>query len=214
LGYQSGAAKFKDTLWVDTYDDPDGAIEISDAEALNVVENYRSKYASIKATWRWLQKVWIPLLAGDTIMDPATKKAYVLPLAYSGVQLGVGEITGPTGLKLYYDGLRDEAGQWLFKYGGINNKKLYGGKLLENIIQFLARCAVMSAAVRLKKPLAGYDTRLTHTSHDEIVYLVPDMHVETVRQMVEAEMTRAPEWAAGLPLACEIGIAQNYGDAK
>jgi DNA polymerase I-like protein with 3'-5' exonuclease and polymerase domains len=40
------------------------------------------------------------------------------------------------------------------------------------------------------------------------------MHVETVRQMVEAEMTRAPEWAAGLPLACEIGIAQNYGDAK
>jgi hypothetical protein len=130
------------------------------------------------------------------------------------VTFSKGLVTGPTGLCLYYDNLREEDEQWLFDYGGNTKNKLYGGKLLENIIQFLARLVVMSAAVRLKKPLALYNSRLTHSSHDEIVYIVPNEHVSVAAQMIEQEMTRPPTWAPTLPLACEIGIAVNYGDAK
>jgi hypothetical protein len=31
--------------------------------------------------------------------------------------------------------------------------------------------------------------------------------------MVE-EMNRRPSWMPNLPLACETGVGQNYGDAK
>jgi hypothetical protein len=133
---------------------------------------------------------------------------------YKCLTVSKGVIEGPTGLCLYYDNLREEDGQWVFDYGRFTTKKLYGGKLLENIIQFLARLVVMSAAVRLKKPLEGYNTRLTHSSHDEIVYLSPNDHVGLVVELLQAEMNRPPSWAPELPLACEIGVGPNYADAK
>ena len=211
LGYQSGAAKFKDTLWVDTFGDPDGAVDISDDEAQRVVSTYRAKFFKISGMWRWMQNTWLPLLAGTPVRIGDNPRATAAEWKCVKVRKGV--IEGPTGLCLYYDNLREEDGEWWFDYGG-SRKKLYGGKLLENTIQFLARLVVMSAAVRLKRPLEQYTSRLTHSSHDEIVYIVPNEHVSVVAKMIELEMTRPPEWAKELPLACEIGIAANYGDAK
>src|SRR5262245_36736671 len=69
------------------------------------------------------------------------------------VKIGFEKVTGPNGLCLYYDDLaydRIHSG-WTYSYGGVRYK-LYGGKLLENIIQFLARIATMQAAIRLRKP--------------------------------------------------------------
>ena len=217
LGYQSGPAKFKDTLWVDTFNDPDGAVEITDDDAQEVVSTYRTKYSKISRMWRWLHYTAIPILAGEGAYIQQLKK-HVTALEFGPVKFSKGLVTGPDlgsgqGLCLYYDNLREEDEQWLFDYGG-STEKLYGGKLLENTIQFLARLVVMSAAVRLKKPLELYSSRLTHSSHDEIVYIVPNEHVSVAAKMIEQEMTRPPIWAPTLPLACEIGIAVNYGDAK
>jgi DNA polymerase len=217
LGYQSGALKFKDTLWVDTFSDPDGAVEITDDEAQEVVSTYRSKYRKISRMWRWLHYTAIPILAGEGAYIRSLGKR-VTALEFGPVKFSKGLVEGPDlgsgrGLSLYYDDLREEDGQWMSTFGQ-SKEKLYGGKLLENIIQFLARLVVMSAAVRLKKPLEQYTSRLTHSSHDEIVYIVPNEHVSVVSKMIEQEMTRPPTFAPTLPLACEIGVAVNYGDAK
>lgn len=215
LGYQSGPAKYKDTLWTDTYDDPDGQIEITDYEAKTVVTTYRNRMRKISAKWYWLHNIAIPILAGRDTFVPelnVTVKAGEL-LVFGPIKISKGKIEGPNGLCLYYDNLHEEDGEWWFTYGGIK-KKLYGGKLLENIIQFLARIVVMSCAVRLKKPLEKYSSRLTHTSHDEIVYIVPKQHINTVSEMVLGEMNTPPTWAPTLPLACEVGIGTNYSEAK
>jgi hypothetical protein len=128
-----------------------------------------------------------------------------------------GRIVGPNGLCLYYDNLKFDfegwRGEWTYEYNGYTYK-IYGGKMLENIIQFLARIAVMQAAVRLKKPLAEYATRLTHSSHDEIVYAVPEKHVTEVTALLRQEMKRPPAWAPTLPLDVDIGVGLSYGDAK
>ena len=134
------------------------------------------------------------------------------PFEHGPIRFEHGRVVGPSGLCLYYENLRFD-GEWHFDFGG-GVHKLYGGKFLENIIQFLSRVDTMQGAVRLKKPLDTYSTRMVHSSHDELVYLVPEQHVEPVKALVKLEMTRVPTWAPGLPLAVDIGVGDTYGEAK
>jgi len=120
----------------------------------------------------------------------------------------------PSGLSLYYKNLRQEDGQWLFDFGRVKGKKIFGGKLLENIIQALARIVVMDAAVRLRKPLSMMDVRLAGQVHDELIYVVPEDVANVVKALVLKEMSTAPRWADGLPLSAEAEIGPSYGDAK
>jgi hypothetical protein len=91
-----------------------------------------------------------------------------------------------------------------------NDPHLYGAKLLENITQALARIVIMGAALRLAK--RGY--RFVLQAHDELVFVVPEAEVETAKPIIEEEMIRPPAWMPNLPLATEIGVGRNYGEAK
>ena len=55
---------------------------------------------------------------------------------------------------------------------------------------------------------------MVHSAHDELVYRVPVQHRETAKIWAQTEMNRPPQWAPDLPLDCEFGVAQRYGDAK
>lgn len=49
--------------------------------------------------------------------------------------------------------------------------------------------------------------------HDEIVLLVPEQEADVALDFVVSTMRTAPAWAPGLPVNCEAGYADNYGDA-
>jgi len=68
--------------------------------------------------------------------------------------------------------------------------------------------------VRLKKPLEEFRSRLTHTSHDELVYVVPEQYVDAVKPIIAEEMRRPPKWMPYVPLDTSIGVGDTYGDAK
>lgn len=201
LGYQAWWPRFQASVWLLSYDGINEPVTLTDDEAKDIVVKYRTKMYRIANMWKWLPQRFGSITGADA------------PFEYGPIRFERGRIVGPGGLCLYYHNLRFIDGTWWFDYGGIQHK-LYGGKCLENIVQFLARCAVMQAAVRLKKPLEQYISRLTHSSHDEIIYVVPDRYVDVVKSMVKAEMTVTPAWAPGLPLAADIGVGQSYGDAK
>lgn len=205
LGYQAAWRKFKLTIWLLSYHDEGGPVELSEKEAQRTVAGYRNKYSKISGMWDILPQLFNVLVG----IEP--------PRQFGPLRVEKGRVVGPNGLSLYYDNLKFDfenwKGEWTYRYNG-HTYKLYGGKFLENIIQFLARIAVMQAAVRLKKPLAEYATRLTHSSHDEIVYTVPENHVGPVEALLRQEMKRPPDWAPTLPLDVDIGVGYNYGDAK
>jgi len=123
----------------------------------------------------------------------------------------------PSGLHLHYHGLENKDGQWWFTHGG-KPKYLYGGKLLENIVQALARICVMDTAVRVRRRLAANDafstTRLNLQVHDELVYITPSHLAEELCSLVIEEMRAPPSWAVDIPLDAAGETGPSYGDAK
>ena len=119
----------------------------------------------------------------------------------------------PNGLRLNYFELKGVYGtefgtEWTFLYGG-EPKKLYGGKILENITQALARIHTMDAALRIQRNMP-----LAMQVHDELVYVVPDDLVEWAKELLYKEMTAPPSWAPDLPLDADVGEGDTYGDCK
>jgi len=48
--------------------------------------------------------------------------------------------------------------------------------------------------------------------HDENVCVVPEDKAEQAEKDIVEIMSTAPTWAPDLPVACEAGTADNYGD--
>lgn len=202
LGMQYGVGweKFQKTVKLQSKAQSGQTIDLSDADAMRIVNLYRTTYAAIPATWKLLNSA-IGTLAGNG------GSFSIGPCVFSA-----GEVSLPSGLKLKYHKLRHEDGGWIYEYGG-KIKRLYGGALLENIVQALARIVVMDTATRLRPKLARLDIQLALQVHDELVYVVPDDLTHIVTKLLLDEMRIPPSWAPTLPLDAEADCGPSYGDA-
>jgi DNA polymerase len=130
---------------------------------------------------------------------------------YKCVTFRQGEVVLPSGLSLRYNDLKGQADdkgrvQWVY---GPSSKKLYGGKLTENIVQAVARCVMTDGMLRIQE---RYPCVLT--VHDEVVCLVPEAEAEDAKTWVLAQMVMEPKYMPGIPLDAEADMAHRYGDAK
>lgn len=166
------------------------------------VDTYRETYPEIPKMWRKLDGILRTVWIG--------KQGFV-PEQVGPVIISQGEVMGPTGIAMRYANARFdvEADELRYSYGRFSHK-IYGAKMLENIIQFLARVVVMQAAIRLAN--LGYPFVLQ--AHDELVFIVKDEMVDRFKVLVHQEMTRRPSWAPTIPLTAEVGVGQSYGEAK
>jgi len=82
--------------------------------------------------------------------------------------------------------------------------KTYGPKIVENIVQGIARDCLAEAVLRLDE--AGY--KIAFHVHDEVVLDVPD-GFGSVKE-VEEIMSRPIGWAPGLPLRAEAFETEFY----
>ena len=201
LGFNMGGPKFQNTVRVQAAQNHVD-IEIDLEEAKRVVGLYRSKYRNIAQTWGRLNDL-IPLM----------KNGQADGMTFGPMTFEKGAILGPNGLRLFYDELQYKDRQWTYYHGG-KRKFIYGGKLLENIIQFLDRVCVMDAAVRIKQRVRHERLPLAHQLHDELVYVPRLEFAPVLRQIMMEEMCRSPVWGPDLPLAAEVGQGPNYGAAK
>jgi len=202
LQYGLGFFKFMKTVALQSVAQVGILISLSDEEASRVVNAYRKTYDAIPKMWKTLNHM-ITRMASEPQLSHT-----IGPVTFE-----YGRIRLPSGLFLYFHELEQKAGEWWFTYGG-KPKKLYGGKLLENIIQALARIHVMDAAVRARKRLAALGIYLNLQVHDELIYVVLDEHVEITRQVVLEEMCRTPVWGMDIPLKAEAAVGKSFGDAK
>jgi DNA polymerase I-like protein with 3'-5' exonuclease and polymerase domains len=96
-------------------------------------------------------------------------------------------------------------------YGtGRNKKYIYGGRIVENLVQHLARCALADNILELR----GKGLKLAHTVHDELIYVVPESQAEDTLALVQSVMRTPPFWWPELVVWSEGDVGQTYGDAK
>ena len=136
------------------------------------------------------------------------------PYEYKCLKFDKERIILPSGLWLRYPNLEfrpyaeGEKPSWCYE-DGKKTKRLYGGKLVENIVQAVARCVMTDGMLRIQK---RYPCVLT--VHDEVVVLVPDAEVEDAEKWVYQQMICNPSYLDGIPLDAEASNAKRYGDAK
>lgn len=206
LGFGLGDVSFEKQVPPKSQDQLGVKMVLPPGEAKRIVTTYRNKYRNIAATWQLLNQMGVHAMhTGDEWQ-------------WGPVLFRKEEIVLPNGMKLYYHNLRQRDGgrfgkEWVFDYGH-KTKKCYGGMLLENIVQALARIVTMEAAVRVQVKLAKLGIRLALQVHDELVFVVRKEHEQITRYVLQHELRRRPDWLPNLPLDCEVGSGPTYGDAK
>jgi len=85
-------------------------------------------------------------------------------------------------------------------------ERMYGAKLVENLVQGTAREVFADILLRLRK--AGIE--IVFHVHDEVICHAPVDRAEAVRREIEVIMRTPPAWMSRLPLAVESGISPRY----
>ena len=196
-GYGMGAVKFQAQL-------KNFGFDMDLEEARRVIKIYREANGAINRLWREAQNMIVGLSRGDNVPFGKEGVLDVVP-EESAVRL-------PSGLLLRYDDLRfDQTDQGVeFHYKTRRGRtRIYGGKVIENVCQAIARCIIGEQMLLIAKK-----HHVVLTVHDSIVCCVPDEDVAQAQIDVEKSMRWVPEWADGLPIDCEAGIGKSYGDCE
>lgn len=214
LGYGMSAAKFDLTL---KRGKP--PVTIPEEEVDRLVRTYRTSYHQIVKLWGECGYALSSMVQGRK-----GRIGNVLTYDSDGIIL-------PNGMRIRYHGLTcndrqftyiqdrrmfDRAMKARLDGGKVDTGKgqipgqsrLYGAMVVENVTQALARIVVAEQMLKIRD--AGY--HVAFQVHDENVCIVPEDQAEQAEKDIVAIMSTAPAWAPDLPVACEAGTADNYGD--
>ena len=177
-------------------------VDVTLEEAKRMIDTYRASNFRIKELWYKADEALEALRMGQTFKVDVPGVINAVP--------GSG-LTLPSGLFIQYPGLAkafdEEKGrdQWTYMSKGIKTY-IYGGKIVENFTQAVARCVVAEQMLRIAK---RYKVALT--VHDSVVALAKRDEQEEAVAYIEECMSWQPRWAKGLPLACESEVGDSYG---
>lgn len=177
-------------------------VEVTLEEAKRIIDTYRASAFKIAELWATAGRALEALMAGLTMTIDAQGIVTAIP--------GKG-LTLPNGLHIQYPGLKsvlDEEGKRELVYRSKGMPvRIYGGKVVENICQAVARQIVAEQMLRIAKRY-----KVVLTVHDAVAIIAPESEAEEAQDYVEECMSWNPKWATGLPLACEAGRGESYGD--
>lgn len=204
LGYQMGASKFQATCEAQ-------GIVIEDDLAERVVHAYRSKYWRVKRLWYATEEV-----ACDAVTSGELRIESRIAWRVEGRFLYA---TLPSGRRLAYPDpeVRLRATPWgdmkpSLTFMGVDphthqwkRQTTYGGMLVENLVQAIARDIMADALMRCEQS-GKYIPILT--VHDELVTEVASGTGNA--KEFERLLTDIPWWASGCPIAAEAWIGLRY----
>lgn len=208
LGYGMGAEKFQRTL---SLGQGGISVKISLEEAQRIVRLYREKNHKIVSLWYKCGDALRAMANGDS--------GEITPL----LQFEGNAIYLPNKLAIRYPALCATSNGFEYindsrsyrKYResdspeGIEWTKIYGGKVVENLVQALARIVVCEQMLRV-----GRFYKVVLQVHDEVVAVAPESEADEAVKFIEATMSMPPIWAPDLPVSCECHAGDNYGEVK
>jgi len=195
-GYGMGAQKFMAQL-------KNFGVELSEKECKRIISVYRDTYGWIPNLWKSADRALTSMMGNKT-----SKLGRPGVLSVDGKQ----GIKLPNDFYIQYPNLREENKEVVYdiKRGvRLLPNKIYGGKVIENVCQALARIVIGEQMLEIAKRY-----KVVMTVHDAVACIVPKEEEEEARAFVEKTMRIRPAWAQELPLDCESGVGKSYGDCK
>ena len=190
--------------------------EITDMEAVRVHGAFRNAHPQVARFWAF----------GDSLlraMAATPPGQSVVRTEMPGMRFTVmhERIHLPSGRVLWYPGLKNHARKvarredWRFgTQASTDGGRVYGGKVVENIVQAVARDVLWAQTARIGRRLEGR-ARAVLRVHDEAIYLVPNpADAPFVKGVVEEEMAKAPDWLAGAPITASAASGASWADCK
>jgi DNA polymerase I-like protein with 3'-5' exonuclease and polymerase domains len=210
LGYGMGAEKFRRTLEIGQ---GGVSVKITIQEAERIVRLYRQKNFKIVQLWNKcgqalngiLNRVSGEIARGIIYDEQGIRLPNKLYIRYPALRANGTNFEYIADARQYRKAVQDRviSGQTT----DISWTKIYGGKVTENLIQALARIVVAEQMAKI-----GQHYHVAFQVHDEIIITAPEAEATNAQQLLEAVMSTAPRWCPDLPVACESGVAKNYGD--
>lgn len=205
LGYQGGVSAMRRTDTGHNLDD------LSDDEVKGIVDRWRETNSMIRNLWNIVDSAAVTVITngGAQTIRSETTDAVITLACELDVITGTRYMTIllPSGRKLYYPSPEIGVNRWgnpSVSYMGQNQTtkrwervETYGGKLVENIVQAIARDCLAIAIENLE----AQGLHVVFHIHDEVVIDTPawadnDTMLDTVTKI----MTKPIPWAQALPL--------------
>lgn len=189
-----------------------GGVDLDDNQAAKIVTAWREAYPEIVKAWATCQNAITDMIRpADKPLPPLDPWGLTVPVKH-GIRL-------PQGMMIRYPNLRQEwdekAGRQNWVYGeGRHKAKLYGSKMVENLIQALSRIALTDIMLTYSKTPLGKRYPIAHCVHDEIICVTHQDDAQEVLGLLHHLMRTPPAWFPDLVTWSEGDIAQRYGNAK
>lgn len=205
LGYQGGVSAMRR---MDTGHNLD---DLSDDEVKGIVDRWRETNSMIRDLWNIVDSAAVTVITngGAQTIRSETTDAVITLACELDVITGTRYMTIllPSGRKLYYPSPEIGVNRWgnpSVSYMGQNQTtkrwervETYGGKLVENIVQAIARDCLAIAIENLE----AQGLHVVFHIHDEVVIDTPTWADEdTMLDTVTKIMTKPIPWAQALPL--------------
>lgn len=176
-------------------------VEVELDEAKRIIDIYRGSNYKIAKLWKDADNAIRMMNQGRSVQfgRPGV-------LTVEADKLG---IRLPSGLYIQYPDLKGEQGEKGVQYHYAIRKgrnHIYGGKVIENVTQALARCIIGEQMLKIAKRY-----RVVLTVHDSVVACVREEEAPEAQTYIEECMRWTPDWAAGLPVNCASEVGVRYG---
>jgi DNA polymerase len=196
-------------------------VDLSEGEAKRIVDIYRTKNHRIVSLWSRCNFA-LGHMAGGMEAPLAPEVLPSLMATKDGVRL-------PNNMLIRYPALQPSTSVQGYCYASAPRvfqealrarvlgttpdidkmTRIYGGKVVENVTQALARVVVTDQMLRISKRY-----KIALQVHDEVVVICDEDDAENCKAFVEEVMSTPPAWATGLPVACEADYGTSYGEVK
>jgi DNA polymerase len=211
LGFGMGPNKFVFAVRAQAKDTDGKPLIISPSFAKEVVGIYREAHPQVKKLWK----------RGEEALGMIAEGVVGVNVDYRGlVRTCEDGLVLPGGIRIHYPDLKrvkTTGGVFEFEWEFWNGKmreRIYGAKVIENIIQCLARTTVFYQCLKTAGEVRHTGTRWAHSMHDEGIFVGPEFTAPWVQERLMANFRTSPEYAQTLPLNCEAGFHRRYGLAK
>ena len=199
LGYQGGVGAL---VSMGAYN-----MNLCESELIEIVKAFRSSNPNIVKLWNNAQKAFIEAVKNKSVVHIDKNISFIYEGNILFIKLPSGRRLSYIRPKIDYDNIFNK---YIITYEGVDpttkkSKRLttYGGKLVENIVQAIARDVLAQAMINLK----NHGFNIVMHVHDEIVLEVEDK-ISSIEEICEI-MCKENKYLKGLKLKAD-GFESKY----